>query len=57
MEDLSRRISEHDIKLLKNEHFRPKLGRTARQTTMHKFTRQVESNGNLAIYRRLGLKV
>ena len=45
------------IELWTNEHLRRKLGRAARQTIMHKFTLQAESNGKLAIYHRLGLKV
>lgn len=44
-------------KLLTNEELRKKLGHTARQTIMEKFTRQSELDGHLAVYRRLGLKV
>ena len=41
--------------LLANESLRKKLGSAARQTIMSKFTLQSELDGNLAIYRRLGL--
>jgi hypothetical protein len=43
--------------LLTNEELRNKLGRTSRQTIMKQFTLQAELDGNLAVYRQLGLKV
>lgn len=43
--------------LLSDESLRMKLGKAARQTIMNKFTLQAELNGNLALYRQLGLKV
>jgi glycosyltransferase involved in cell wall biosynthesis len=43
--------------LLSDESLRMKLGSAARQTIMNKFTRQAELDGNLALYRQLGLKV
>lgn len=44
-------------KLLTNQRLRKKLGSVARQTIMSKFTLQSELNRNLAVYRRLGLKL
>jgi glycosyltransferase involved in cell wall biosynthesis len=43
--------------LLTNKDLRKRLGRSARQTIIHTFTLQSELNGNLAVYRRLGLKM
>jgi glycosyltransferase involved in cell wall biosynthesis len=43
--------------LVTNEHLRGKLGSAARQAIMKKFTLQSELDGNLAVYRRLGLTV
>ncbi len=43
--------------LLADGNVRTKLGSTARQTVMDKFTLQAELDGNLALYRRLGLKM
>jgi glycosyltransferase involved in cell wall biosynthesis len=43
--------------LLSDETLRMKLGKAARQAIMNKFTLQAELNGNLALYRQLGLKV
>jgi len=45
----------HD--LLVDENLRKKLGSAARQATMNKFTLQLELDGNLDLYRRLGLKI
>ncbi len=42
--------------LLSDRTIRMKLGSTARQTVMNTFTPQAELDGNLALYRRLGLK-
>ena len=42
--------------LLANESLRKKLASAARQTIMNNFTLQSELDGNLAVYRRLGLK-
>lgn len=43
--------------LLADGNIRTKLGSTARQTVMDKFTLQAELDGNLALYRKLGLKL
>jgi glycosyltransferase involved in cell wall biosynthesis len=43
--------------LLTNQDLRKKYGNAARQTIMEKFTLQSELDGNLAVYRRLGLKM
>jgi glycosyltransferase involved in cell wall biosynthesis len=43
--------------LLTNENLRKKLGASARQTIMNTFTLQSELDGNLGVYRRLGLKM
>jgi glycosyltransferase involved in cell wall biosynthesis len=43
--------------VLSDESLRMKLGSAARQTIMNKFTLQAELDGNLALYRQLGLKV
>jgi glycosyltransferase involved in cell wall biosynthesis len=43
--------------LLTNENLKKKLGSAARQTIMNTFTLQSELDGNLAVYRRLGLKM
>jgi glycosyltransferase involved in cell wall biosynthesis len=43
--------------LLTNEHLRRKLGSAARQTIMDNFTLQSELDANLAVYKRLGLKL
>ena len=43
--------------LLTDENLRKKLGSAACQTIIDKFTPQAELNGNLALYRHLGLKV
>jgi glycosyltransferase involved in cell wall biosynthesis len=43
--------------LLSDESLRMKLGSAARQTIMNKFTLKAELNGNLALYRQIGLKV
>jgi glycosyltransferase involved in cell wall biosynthesis len=43
--------------LLTDENLRLKLGKGARQTIRSKFTLQAELDGNLPIYRQLGLKV
>lgn len=43
--------------LLTNELLRKRHGSAARQTIMDKFSLQAELDGNLAVYRRLGLKV
>lgn len=43
--------------LLADESLRMKLGTRACQTIKEKFTLQAESNANLDVYRRLGLKV
>lgn len=43
--------------LLTNEELRTRLGRAARQTIVDRFTQQAELDGNLAVYRQLGLKV
>ncbi|HUF00445.1 MAG TPA: glycosyltransferase [Anaerolineales bacterium] len=42
--------------LLMNENLRMKLGRAACQTIKNKFTLQAELDGNLALYRQLGIK-
>lgn len=52
-DELANAINE----LLTNEDLRRKLGSAARRTIMDQFTPQAELDGNLAIYRRLGLKV
>jgi len=51
--ELARVINE----LLSDEALRTKLSKAARQTIMDKFTLLAELNGNLALYRQLGLKV
>jgi glycosyltransferase involved in cell wall biosynthesis len=43
--------------LLADGNARTKLGSTARQTVMNKFTLQAELDGNLAVYRRSGLEI
>ena len=43
--------------LLSDESLRRKLGSAARQTILKEFTLQAELDGNLALYRHLGLKV
>jgi glycosyltransferase involved in cell wall biosynthesis len=43
--------------LLTNENLRNELGRAGRQTILEKFTLQTELDGNLSVYRRLGLKM
>jgi glycosyltransferase involved in cell wall biosynthesis len=43
--------------LLLDDNLRAKLGRAACQTIMDKFTPQIELGTNLALYRRLGLKL
>ena len=43
--------------LLTNEDLRNELGRAGRQTILEKFTLQSEVDGNLSVYRRLGLKM
>lgn len=43
--------------LLTNEPLRKKLGSAARQTILDKFNLRSELAGNLAVYRRLGLKM
>ncbi|HLO28957.1 MAG TPA: glycosyltransferase, partial [Anaerolineales bacterium] len=52
-DELARTINE----LLADEHLRMKLGSTARQTVTKRFTLQAELDGNLALYRKLGLKM
>jgi glycosyltransferase involved in cell wall biosynthesis len=42
--------------LLTNKDLRKKLGCAGRQTIIHKFTLESELDGNLTVYRRLGLK-
>jgi glycosyltransferase involved in cell wall biosynthesis len=42
--------------LLTNENLRKQLGSTSRQTIVDKFTPQSELDGNLDVYRRLGLR-
>jgi glycosyltransferase involved in cell wall biosynthesis len=42
--------------LLSDNQLRMKLGSAARQTVIENFTLQEELNGNLTVYRRLGLK-
>jgi hypothetical protein len=42
--------------LLTNEPSRKSLGSAARQTILNRFTLRAELDGNLAVYRRLGLK-
>lgn len=42
--------------LFADEDLRGKLARAGRQTIIEKFTLQGELEGNLALYRRLGLK-
>ena len=42
--------------LLTNEPLRKNLGSAARQTILNRFTLRAELDGNLAVYRRLGLK-
>jgi len=42
--------------LLSDNQLRVKLGKAARQTIIEKFTLQTELNGNLALYRHLGLR-
>lgn len=49
-------LAQAIIELLDNESLRKKLGSTARQTIIDKFTLQAELEGNLALYRRLGLQ-
>jgi len=43
--------------LLTNEDLRKELGGAGRQTILDKFTLQSELDGNLSVYRRLGLKM
>ena len=43
--------------LLTNEDLRNELGHAGRQTILEKFTLQSELDGNLSVYRRLGLKM
>ncbi len=43
--------------LLADENFRMKPGSAACQTITNKFTLQIEPGTNLALYRRLGLKI
>ncbi len=43
--------------LLTNEDLGNELGRAGRQTILEKFTLQSELDGNLSVYRRLGLKM
>ena len=43
--------------LMSDESLRIKLGKSARQTIIDRFTLQAELDGNLALYRQLGLKV
>jgi glycosyltransferase involved in cell wall biosynthesis len=52
-EELANVIEE----LLTSENLRKELGRESRQTILDNFTLQSELNGNLVVYRRLGLKV
>jgi glycosyltransferase involved in cell wall biosynthesis len=52
-DELAKAIDE----LLTNENLRKKLSASARQTIMSTFTLQSELDGNLGVYRRLGLKV
>ncbi|HSB00188.1 MAG TPA: glycosyltransferase family 4 protein, partial [Anaerolineales bacterium] len=50
-------LAESIHELLNEENLRKKLGSVARQTIVNKFTLQAELEGNLGLYRRLGLKV
>ena len=50
-------LAESIDELLNNETLRKKLGSAARQTIIDKFTLQAELEGNLALYRRLRLKM
>ena len=50
--ELAKAIEE----LLRNASLRKKLGSAARQTVISRFTLQSELDGNLAVYRRLGIK-
>jgi glycosyltransferase involved in cell wall biosynthesis len=50
-------LADAIVELLTKAELRRQLGRAARQTIMHKFTLQAELDENLAVYRRLGLKV
>ena len=49
-------LAEAMDKLLTNEPSRKSLGSAARQTILNRFTLRAELDGNLAVYRRLGLK-
>jgi glycosyltransferase involved in cell wall biosynthesis len=49
-------LAESIEELLRDEILRKKLGSAARQSVIDKFTLQAELEGNLALYRRLGLK-
>ena len=51
------KLAEMIGELLTNEGLRKKLGSAARRTIIEKFTPQAELDGNLAVYRCLGLKV
>jgi glycosyltransferase involved in cell wall biosynthesis len=50
-------LAETINELLANEGMRIKLGKAACQTIMKNFTRQTELGMNLAVYRRLGVKL
>ncbi|HEY3473291.1 MAG TPA: glycosyltransferase [Anaerolineales bacterium] len=50
-------LAEAIIEMLTNEGLSKRLRIAARQTIMKKFTLQAELDGNLAVYRNLGLKV
>ncbi|HEX2994358.1 MAG TPA: glycosyltransferase family 4 protein [Anaerolineales bacterium] len=49
-------LAQTILELLDKESLRKKFGSTARQTIIDKFTLQAELEGNLALYRRLGLQ-
>ena len=50
-------LSEAIHELLDNENLRKKFGSAARQIVIDEFTLQAELEGNLALYRLIGLKV
>jgi glycosyltransferase involved in cell wall biosynthesis len=52
-DELTGLISE----LFRNETLRKKLGSTARQTVIDRFTSQAELEGNLALYRCIGREI
>jgi len=43
--------------IMSDKEMQKHLGRSARQTVESKFTLQSELNGNLLLYRKLGLKI